>query len=82
MVRIRMKRMGRRNRGTWRISVFDQREPRDGKTIEDIGHYDPLEADTEKQVTINADRAKYWLSRGAQPSERVAVFLRKKGITK
>ena len=82
MVRIRMKRMGRRNRAMWRISVCDQRSPRDGKTIENIGHYNPHEADEEKKVVIDVDRAKYWLGQGAQPSERVSVFLRKKGIAK
>ena len=77
-----MKRMGRRNRGMWRISVLDQRKARDGKTLEDIGHYNPHEADAEKQVVIDAERARYWLGKGAQPSERVAVLLRKKGIAK
>ena len=77
-----MKRMGRRNRGMWRISVCDQRKARDGKTLEDIGHYNPHEADEEKRVVIDAERAQYWLGKGAQPSERVAVLLKKKGIAK
>ena len=80
MVRIRLKRVGRRNRAMWRISICDQRSPRDGKMIEDIGHYNPHEADEARKVVIDAERARYWLSNGAQPSERVAVFLREKGI--
>ena len=80
MVRIRLKRVGRRNQARWRIAVCDQRSPRDGRMIENIGHYNPHEADEERKVVIDAERAKYWLGQGAQPSERVAVFLKKKGI--
>ena len=77
-----MKRMGRRNRAFWRVCVADQRAPRDGKVIEQIGHYDPHEASPERQIVINAERASYWLGTGAQPSDRVAQFFRKLGITR
>ncbi len=80
MVRIRLKRMGRRHRPFYRIVVVDIREERDGRTIEDIGTYDPMEKEEEKKVTLKADRAQYWLGVGAQPSETVAVLLKKRGV--
>ncbi len=81
-VRIRMKRMGRRNRPYYRMGVFDARTPRDGSAIEMLGTYDPLNPNLDKQVTVKADRAVYWLQQGAQPSETVASILKKLQITK
>ena len=80
MVRIRMKRMGRKNRPFYRIGIFDVHEERDGEAIEEVGHYDPLEKDEAKRETLKKDRIEYWLSVGAQPSEKVAVILKRHGI--
>jgi small subunit ribosomal protein S16 len=77
MVRIRLKRMGRKNRPFYRIAVFDARTKRDGRTIEILGHYDPLMPSEEPPVQLKADRVKYWLGQGAQPTETVASLFRK-----
>jgi small subunit ribosomal protein S16 len=81
-VRIRLKRMGRKNRPFWRICVFDARTRRDGRTIEDIGFYDTLAADPAKAMKVDVERAKYWLSVGALPSEIVRQIFKKSGVTK
>ena len=80
MVRIRMKRMGRKNRPYWRIAAADGRAPRDGKVIEVLGTYEPHIHDPIKQVSLKKDRAEYWLSVGALPSVEVAALLRRLGI--
>ena len=69
--------MGRRNRPFYRISVFDARTRRDGRSIEDIGTYDVMAKDEDKVYHIDVDRLKYWLSVGAQPSETVASIIKK-----
>lgn len=76
-VRIRMKRFGRRHRPFYRICVMDARVPRDGKAIEEVGTYDPMVREKSERVTLNMDRVEHWLSVGAQPSEKVAVLIRK-----
>ncbi|REJ94014.1 MAG: 30S ribosomal protein S16 [Planctomycetota bacterium] len=76
-VRIRLKRLGRKHRPFYRICVMDQRAPRDGRAIEEIGHYDPMVRDKSKRVVVSLDRVDHWLSVGAQPSEKVAVLIRK-----
>lgn len=76
-VRIRMKRLGRKHRPFYRICVMDQKSPRDGKAIEEVGHYDPMVKDKSKRVVVSLDRVDHWLSVGAQPSEKVAVLLKK-----
>ena len=76
-VRIRMKRMGRKHRPFYRICVMDARKPRDGKAIEEVGHYDPMVRDKSQRVVVKMDRVDHWISVGAQPSEKVAVLLRK-----
>lgn len=74
---IRMKRTGRKNRPCYRISVADSRFPRDGRTIETLGLYDPVSPDPEARVTLNVERAKHWIEVGAQPSETVrSIFAR------
>lgn len=80
MVRIRMKRMGRRNRPFYRIGAFDSHEERDGRSIENLGTYNPIEPDETKKTVLKKDRVEYWLSVGAQPTEKVAVLLKKHGI--
>jgi small subunit ribosomal protein S16 len=77
VVRIRLKRMGRTHRPFYRISVMDAQMKRDGKTIEDIGHYDPMVPDKSQRVTLNMDRLDYWIGVGAQPTEKVAVLIKK-----
>ena len=74
-VKIRMKRVGTKNTPVFRIVVADGRSPRDGKFIEEIGTYQPLKKGD--NFTIKLDRAQYWLSKGAQPSDTVASFLKK-----
>lgn len=74
-VKIRMKRIGAKNTPVYRIVVADGRSPRDGKFIEEIGTYTPLKAGD--NFTLKLDRAKYWISKGAQPSDTVASFIRK-----
>jgi small subunit ribosomal protein S16 len=56
---------------------MDARKPRDGKAIEEVGYYDPMVRDKSKRVVVNLDRVDHWISVGAQPSEKVAVLLRK-----
>jgi small subunit ribosomal protein S16 len=80
MVRIRLKRMGRRHRPYYRVCVVDIREERDGRTVEDIGTYDPQEPEVNKRTVLKAERARYWLGVGAQPSESAAALLRQVGI--
>jgi small subunit ribosomal protein S16 len=78
---IRLSRGGRKARPFYRIIVADKRMPRDGRYIEKLGTYNPLLAnDDAKRVTLVEDRIKYWLEQGAQPSERVALFLGKAGL--
>jgi small subunit ribosomal protein S16 len=74
-VKIRMKRVGTKNTPVYRIVVADGRSPRDGKFIEEIGTYQPLKKD--ENFVINLDRAKYWVSKGAKPSDTVASFIKK-----
>ena len=76
-VRIRMKMMGRKHRQYFRIVAIDSRQPRDGRIIEELGSYDPTIKNTDERVTLKPDRLKYWMSVGAKPSERVAIFLKK-----
>lgn len=74
-VRIRLKRVGAKNSPFYRVVVADGRSPRDGKFIEEIGTYHPLKKGT--NFAIDLERARHWLSRGAQPSDTVASFIRK-----
>ena len=79
-VKLRMTRMGRRNRPYFRINAVDSRTPRDGKVLERLGHYDPIEKDVTKQLVIKRDRIEFWLSQGAVPSDTVAEILQRQGI--
>ncbi len=78
MVRIRLRRQGAKKQPSYRVVVADQRAPRDGRIIENIGFYNPL-TDPET-VSIDVERARYWLSVGAQPSEAVARLLKAAGV--
>ena len=80
-IALRLSRGGAKKRPYYRIVAADQRSPRDGKYLEQIGVYNPLLAkDDEGRVKLNEDRIKYWLGVGAQPSDRVARFLDAAGI--
>ena len=74
-VKIRLKRVGAKNAPAYRIVVADSRSPRDGKFIEEIGSYAPLKKGD--NFKIDLERAKYWVSKGAQSSETVASFIKK-----
>lgn len=80
-LKIRMARGGRTHAPSYKIVVADSRAARDGKFLEKLGTYNPLlGADSEQRVVLNGDRIKYWLGQGAQPSDRVAIFLGKAGL--
>jgi len=70
--------VGSRKNPIWRVVVADRRSPRDGRTIETIGHYNPQTHPS--TIVIDADRARHWLTHGAQPTRTVAGLLRTKGI--
>ncbi len=73
-VRIRLRRAGSSQNPIWRIVVADKRSPRDGRTIETIGSYNPQTDPS--QIVIDRERAEHWIERGAQPSRTVARLLR------
>ena len=80
MLKIRLSRGGRTGVPFYRILVTNSTSPRDSKFLEKLGTYNPLVADDEKKISINKERIEYWLSVGAQPTERVASFLIKLGV--
>ena len=78
MVKMRLRRMGAKKKPFYRIVVADSRAPRDGRSIEEIGYYNPM---TEpKEIKIDAEKAKKWLGNGAQPTETVKTLFKKSGI--
>ncbi len=78
-VKIRLKRFGTKKRVYYRLVVIDSRAPRDGRTIEEVGQYRPVEP--ENQVTLDADRIKEWIAKGALPSQTVKKLLNKQNIS-
>lgn len=80
MLCIRMQRFGRRNRPFYRISAVDRRTRRDGAPVEELGWFNPVEKNPEKQLSLNDERVKYWLSMGAQPSDTVRDMLAKRNL--
>jgi len=74
MVKIRLRRMGAKKNPYYRIVVADSTSPRDGRCIEEIGTYDPLKEPSE--ITVNAERAQYWIKNGAQPTDTVKRLLK------
>ena len=80
MVKIRLKRMGKKKAPCYRIVVADARSPRDGRFIEEIGIYDPTQDPS--LIKFEEEEAKKWLKNGVQPTERVAKLLKLAGITK
>ena len=81
MVRIRLKRLGRRHRPFYRIAAVDQRRARDSKVLEELGLYDPAHPNPDLRVKLDQERIGYWLSVGAQPSDTVRRLLEKAKTT-
>ena len=79
-VKIRLKRVGAKKRPYYRIVVMDSRTPRDGKAIDEVGYYHPIEAE-DKQVVLKEEKIKDWFKKGARPTNTVKRLLNKKGIT-
>lgn len=78
-VRIRMKKMGRTHAPFYRVCAVDARKPRDGRVIEELGYYDPMVPETDARAILKGDRIDYWVGVGAQPSDKVAVLIKKYG---
>ena len=79
MLKLRLTRMGAKGQPHYRIVVQEARSKRDGRYVENVGHYNPL---TEPStIVVNAERVHYWLSVGAQPTDSVASLLRRAGVT-
>jgi len=74
-----MKKLGRRHRPFYRICAMDSRCPRDGRTLEELGTYDPMVPDVDARAVLNGERINYWLGVGAQPSDKVKVLIKKYG---
>ncbi len=82
-LKIRLARGGAKKRPFYQIVIADARSPRDGRFVEKVGTYNPmLPQDNQERVRLNLDRIKYWLSKGAQPTDRVALFLGKADVIK
>lgn len=79
-VKIRLKRFGSKKRPYYRIVVQDAREPRDGRAIAELGIYHPIEAE-EKQIAFDAEKVRFWLDRGAQPTDTVRRILNHKNFS-
>ena len=72
--------MGRRHKPYYRLNAIDSRTPRDGRIVEKLGHYDPIEKDQAKQLVLNKERIEYWIGVGAVPSDTVAELIARIGI--
>jgi ribosomal protein S16 len=79
-VKLRLKRQGRKNHPFYRLNAINSQTPRDGRVIEELGFYDPLNKDKAKQFVAKLDRCTHWLNVGAIPSETVSSLLKKSGI--
>ena len=79
MLKIRLRRVGKKKRPAYRVVVADSRAPRDGAFVDIVGLYDPMT--DPPTINLNEDKVRDWLSKGAQPSETTASLLRRKGIT-
>jgi small subunit ribosomal protein S16 len=79
-VKLRLKRMGRSNAAFFRLNAIDSRSPRDGRVIEELGHYNPREKDPAKVFVAKLDRCRHWLDVGAIPSHTVSSMLKKAGV--
>ncbi len=79
-VKIRLKRLGTKKRPYYRIVVMDSRAPRDGRTIDEVGTYHPIEAE-DRQVSLKEEKIRDWLGKGARPSPTVKRLLNKNNIS-
>ena len=79
-VKLRLKQLGRSHRRMFRVAAMDVRNARDGRTIEELGSYDPGNRNPDQQIRIKRDRIEHWLSVGAQPTETVRDLLKRSGI--
>ncbi|NCB34568.1 MAG: 30S ribosomal protein S16 [Clostridia bacterium] len=79
-VKIRLKRMGMKKKPFYRVVVADERTPRDGLFIEEIGTYDPMT--NPAQIKIDVEKAAAWMKKGAQPTDTVRILLKKAGAAK
>jgi small subunit ribosomal protein S16 len=77
---IRLKRFGTKKRPYYRIVVIDNKAPRDGKTIEEVGYYHPIEAE-DKQIVFDAEKVRAWLDKGAKASDTVRGILNRKNFS-
>lgn len=82
MVRIRLRRVGRKKAPAYRVVVADSKSPRDGKFIEIVGQYAPRATSDDQKLKIDAERVNYWMNVGAQPSDTVRALLRRAGLLK
>lgn len=81
MLKMRLSRGGAKKRPYYRIVIADSRSPRDGRFIERIGSYDPMQPkESDKRLVLDQEKAKAWLAKGAQPTDRVARFLTQAGL--
>ena len=78
MVKIRLKRMGMKKKPFYRVVIADERSPRDGRFIEEIGYYDPMKNPSE--IKINKEKALDWMKKGAQPTDSVRILLKRSGV--
>jgi small subunit ribosomal protein S16 len=79
-VKLRFNRLGRSHHAFFRLNAVDSRSPRDGRVIEHLGFYDPVNKEPGKQFQADLERCKYWLDKGAVPSETVSSLLKKNGL--
>lgn len=79
MVKIRFKMTGRKHRPFFRLCAMDVRSARDGRVLEELGHYDPLVRETDARAVLKGERIAYWLSVGAQPTEKARTLIKKYG---
>ena len=80
MLKIRLKRTGKKKQPSYRLVITEVTKPRDGRSVEEIGHYNPM--DKKSAIKFDKERAKYWLEKGAQPTETVAQIFVKEGLLK
>ncbi len=78
MVKIRLKRMGMKKKPFYRVIVADERSPRDGRFIEEIGYYDPMKKPSD--IKIDKEKALDWMKKGAQPTDSVRILLKRSGV--
>ena len=76
MVTIRLARFGSKKRPFYHVTVADRRNPRDGRFIERVGFFNPVARGQEERLRVDIERIEYWMSRGAQPTERVAKLIK------